>query len=201
MNGILEKKEEGWFVRWSDLHSFTHGTHWMWTPLHPTEVVDETKLKDGDEVEFEITPEFTYGKEVGKTIKIKATINSIETEQETVEESVVIEKIAMDKLKDKWNHLYTFGYPQRPFPTNYENDLNNIKIGLYEGAKGQQEQEKNKYNDEDLRTAYFSGIKTTGEGWNGEYANGNNPSIEEEFQEGFQEWLRQFKNNLKTNNI
>ena len=151
--------------------------------------------------EFEITPEFTYGKEVGKTIKIKATINSIETEQETVEESVVIEKIAMDKLKDKWNHLYTFGYPQRPFPTNYENDLNKIKIGLYEGAKWQQEQDKNKYSEEDLRTAYFSGIKTTGEGWNGEYANGNNPSIEEEFQEGFQEWLRQFKNNLKTNNI
>jgi hypothetical protein len=197
MNGILEKKEEGWFVRWSDLHSFTHGTHWMWTPLHPTEVVDETKLKDGDEVEFEITPEFTYGKEVGKTIKIKATINSIETEQETVEESVVIEKIAMDKLKDKWNHLYTFGYPQRPFPTNYENDLNKIKIGLYEGAKWQQEQDKNKYSEEDLRTAYFSGIKTTGEGWNGEYANGNNPSIEEEFQEGFQEWLRQFRNNLE----
>jgi hypothetical protein len=48
--------------------------------------------------------------------------------------------------------------------------------------------------EEDLKTAYFSGIKTTGEGWNGEYANGNNPSIEEEFQEGFQEWLRQFKN-------
>ena len=38
--------------------------------------------------EFEITPEFTYGKEVGKTIKIKATINSIETEQETVEEAL-----------------------------------------------------------------------------------------------------------------
>jgi len=54
MTGILEKKEEGWFVRWSDLHSFTHGTHWMWTPLHPTEVVDETKLKDGNEVEFEM---------------------------------------------------------------------------------------------------------------------------------------------------
>ena len=69
------------------------------------------------------------------------------------------------------------------------------------GAKWQQEQDKNKYSDEDLRTAYFSGIKTTGEGWNGEYANGNNPSIEEEFQEGFQEWLRQFRNNLKTNNI
>jgi hypothetical protein len=65
------------------------------------------------------------------------------------------------------------------------------------GAKWQQEQDKNTYSEEDLRTAYFSGIKTTGEGWNGEYANGNNPSIEEEFQEEFQEWLKQFKNNLE----
>ena len=111
--------------------------------------------------EFEITPEFTYGKEVGKTIKIKATINSIETEQETLEEAV---------NAFKKTNVYT----------------NEIK----------QKQERS-YSEEDLRTAYFSGIKTTGEGWNGEYANGNNPSIEEEFQEGFQEWLRQFKNNLE----
>jgi hypothetical protein len=108
--------------------------------------------------EFEIIPEFTYGKEVGKTIKIKATINSIETEQETLEEAV---------NAFKKTNVYT----------------NEIK----------QKQERS-YSEEDLRTAYFSGIKTTGEGWNGEYANGNNPSIEEEFQEGFQEWLRQFKN-------
>ena len=63
MKGILEKKEEGWFVRWSDLHSFSQGTHWMWTQLHPTEVVDETKLIDGDIVEFEfITTEYDYSK-------------------------------------------------------------------------------------------------------------------------------------------
>ena len=55
------------------------------------------------------------------------------------------------------------------------------------------EETKNKYSEEDLKTAYFSGIKTTGEGWNGEYANGNNPSIEKEFQKEFQEWLKQFK--------
>ena len=80
-------------------------------------------------------------------------------EQETLEEASDIERIAMDKLKnkwghlytfDKWGHLYTFGYPQRPFPTNYENDLNNIKIGLYEGTKWQQEQDKNKYSEEDM---------------------------------------------------
>ena len=41
-----------------------------------------------------------------------------------------LELEAMDLLKNKWSHLYTFGYPQRPFPTNYENDLNSIIVGL-----------------------------------------------------------------------
>ena len=67
--------------------------------------------------------------------------------QETLEEAADIERIAMDKLKNKWGHLYTFGYPQRPFPTNYENDLNNIKIGLYEGAKYQAER---MYSEEEV---------------------------------------------------
>lgn len=41
-----------------------------------------------------------------------------------------LELEAMDMLKSKWSHLYMFGYPKRPFPTNYENDLNNVIIGL-----------------------------------------------------------------------
>ena len=41
-----------------------------------------------------------------------------------------LELEAMNMLKNKWSHLYTFGYPQRPFPTNYENDLNSVMIGL-----------------------------------------------------------------------
>ena len=52
---------------------------------------------------------------------------------------------------------------------------------------------KRMYSEEDLREAYFSAIKSTGEGWNGEYANGNNPNIEEKFTEGFEEWFEQFK--------
>jgi hypothetical protein len=71
--------------------------------------------------------------------------------QETLEEAADIEKIAMDKLKSKWEHLYTFGYPKRPFPTNYENDFNNIKIGLYEGAKWQQERS---YNEEEVKLLF-----------------------------------------------
>ena len=69
-------------------------------------------------------------------------------EKETLEEAAEIEKRAMDLLKSKWEHLYTFGYPQRPFPTNYENDLNMVKIGLYEGAKWQAERG---YTEEDMK--------------------------------------------------
>jgi hypothetical protein len=72
-----------------------------------------------------------------------------EPPQETLEEAADMERVAMDKLKNKWGHLYTFGYPQRPFPTNYENDLNNIKIGLYEGAKYQA---KGMHSEEDMFT-------------------------------------------------
>lgn len=41
-----------------------------------------------------------------------------------------LQEVAMDMLKSKWSHLYTFGYPQKPFPTNYEKDLNMIMLGL-----------------------------------------------------------------------
>lgn len=51
-----------------------------------------------------------------------------------------VEKIAMDKLKNKWGHLYISGYPQKPFPTNYENDLNMVKIGIHEGLSRNNEE-------------------------------------------------------------
>lgn len=41
-----------------------------------------------------------------------------------------LELEAMDLLKHKWEHLYMFGYPKKPFPTNYQNDLNNVIVGL-----------------------------------------------------------------------
>ena len=41
-----------------------------------------------------------------------------------------LELEAMDILKYKWSHLYIFGYPKKPFPTNYENDLSNVILGL-----------------------------------------------------------------------
>ena len=60
--------------------------------------------------------------------------------------------------------------------------------------KGAQWQQERMYNSkEDLREAYFSAIKSTGEGWNGEFAEGNDPDIREKFSEGFELWFEQFK--------
>jgi len=53
--------------------------------------------------------------------------------------------------------------------------------------------DKRMYSEEDLREAYFSAIESTGEGWNGEYADGNNPNIRKKFGEEFEEWFEQFK--------
>jgi hypothetical protein len=54
-------------------------------------------------------------------------------------------------------------------------------------------QDKRMYSEEDLKDAYFSAIKATGEGWNGEYAEGNSPNVEEKFMEDFNIWFEQFK--------
>lgn len=43
-----------------------------------------------------------------------------------------IEKLAMEKLKYKWSHLYQFGYPKLIYPSNYLNELNSEKVEIYE---------------------------------------------------------------------
>ncbi len=43
-----------------------------------------------------------------------------------------LEKKAIDIIKStgKWSHLFIFGNPKKPYPTNFENDLNNVMLGL-----------------------------------------------------------------------
>jgi hypothetical protein len=64
MKGILTRNEDGiWLVKWSDLHSFGHGTHWMYTELsnHSNSIkyikdnlIMCKPLEEGVEVEFEM---------------------------------------------------------------------------------------------------------------------------------------------------
>ena len=64
MKGILTRNEKGiWMVKWSDLHSFGHGTHWMFTELSSDSnsikyikdnLIMVKPLEEGLEVEFEM---------------------------------------------------------------------------------------------------------------------------------------------------
>ena len=64
MKGILIRNEDGiWMVKWSDLHSFAHGTHWMYTELSndsnsikyiKDNLIMVKPLEEGVEVEFEM---------------------------------------------------------------------------------------------------------------------------------------------------
>jgi hypothetical protein len=65
-------------------------------------------------------------------------------------------------------------------------DMGNTFTNEFEKAKAMEK--------EQIMDAYFSAIKITGEGWNGEYAQGNSPNIEENFMEDFNKWFEQFKN-------
>ena len=41
---------------------------------------------------------------------------------------------------------------------------------------------------EETKDAFFGGIKSTGEGWNGEYANGKNPNVETVFKRDYEQY-------------
>jgi hypothetical protein len=97
--------------------------------------------------------------------------------KETLEEST--KKLILDEWlgDDKTPNLVKWG----------------IEMGFEKGIKWKEEQDKNKYSEEDMRNAYFTAIKSTGEGWNGEYANGNTPNIEKTFNDGFEIFIEQYK--------
>lgn len=44
---------------------------------------------------------------------------------------------------------------------------------------------------EEIESAFFGGIKSTGEGWNGEYANGNNPNVETVFKRDYEQYCNE----------
>jgi hypothetical protein len=82
MNGFLEKIDGIWHVKWSDLHSFAHGTHWMWTPFHPDEIIDETLYKEGDKIEVRFT-EPTYDGETFMAFRYVKIVKEMKNIKET----------------------------------------------------------------------------------------------------------------------
>lgn len=51
-DGFLTFKDGKWFAKWSDLHSFTHGTHWLHVPIDKSQKIEEL-YPDLNENEYE----------------------------------------------------------------------------------------------------------------------------------------------------
>jgi hypothetical protein len=86
-----------------------------------------------------------------------------------------------------------FGYETRADTKSFETTTPNGMLMIAVCKEIIKWQAERMYSEEDLKEAYFSAIKITGEGWNGEYAEGNSPNIEEKFMEDFNKWFEQFK--------
>jgi hypothetical protein len=104
----------------------------------------------------------------------------LDIERKRVHKQETLEEAAL-RLYPKFSHD-----PYNPL----EDVLEDEREIFIEGAEWQAER---MYSEEDMKSAYFSAIESTGEGWNGEYAEGNNPNIEDKFSEEFKEWFEQFK--------
>jgi hypothetical protein len=70
-----------------------------------------------------------------------------------------------------------------------------LKQGYFEGDKpftftnlDHLQHEAQQMHKEETEDAFFGGIKSTGEGWNGEYANGNNPNVETVFRKEYEQY-------------
>jgi hypothetical protein len=83
---------------------------------------------------------------------------------------------------------------ERKFPfTNDDSENRLITIKRLFWIDGAKWQAKSMYSEEDMKQAFFDGIRVTGEGYNGEYASGNHPDIEVEFYESYTKWFNKFK--------
>jgi len=106
---------------------------------------------------------------------------ALEPKQETLEEA------AKSNYDKKTARL--------PVPTSHWINSEFLQVqNFIEGAKWMKEQ---MYSEEDMREAYFTAIRSTGEGWNGEYAGNGSLSIEKTFNDGYEMFIEQYKNKIK----
>jgi len=71
---------------------------------------------------------WSENKEHYNTFKLKSKPTPIPQEE--------IEKMAIDKIKDKWSHLFIVNaIPVRPNPTNFWNEVDMVMLGMYKCAE------------------------------------------------------------------
>lgn len=168
MKGLLKKTETGnWVVLYTKHHPTMIVKEWNSSlPLHP-ECVKFYYLTDNDNktnVEFEIVKEYTDNH-----------TNQVQSYAKLIKQNELMDDV--DKLSWEYSPVKKL---------DHEFIRAAFKAG-YNKAR------QTMYSEEDMRKAYFSGISSTGESRNGEYADGNNPNIEDKFHEEFIQWFEQFK--------
>ena len=42
--GFIDKNDDGWVMRWSDLHSFGDGSHWCYTPIKNSDTINDSDI-------------------------------------------------------------------------------------------------------------------------------------------------------------
>ena len=42
--GFIDKNDDGWVMRWSDLHSFGAGSHWCYTPIKNSDTINDSDI-------------------------------------------------------------------------------------------------------------------------------------------------------------
>jgi hypothetical protein len=101
-------------------------------------------------------------KESYPNISDEEIINRIGNElQERITDTIEeVEKKAMDLLKNKWSHLFVSGYPEKPYPTNFQNDLNNVMIGILSTSVSLQNVKKAQIEILELVQSKLDGNKT-----------------------------------------
>lgn len=201
MIGKLVKEENKWFVKY-----FEDWIGMKYADLHP----DDVKQIEEDSYHFDnIEARIAAYPDVNFELSLSEDPNLYRSTGNIVNSYMTYAKLIPNEPVDEHSYpIYgTFGRDvsieeaaERLYPINNTGDMfmpNREQInnsyrqeGFIEGAKYQAER---MYSEEDLREAYFSAIKSTGEGWNGEYANGNDPDIKEIFTKGFDKWFENFK--------
>lgn len=119
-------------------------------PIIVTNKIDVFKLSDVIDCSLEYANQ--NWKKV-KAYKAKSVSSKLDLPLlPTQEDEEDIEKMAMDELKNKWSHLYISGYPKKPFPSNYQHDLDMIMLGYYKAKANSKV-----YTEEDIRLALQKG--------------------------------------------
>lgn len=140
-------------------------------------VVDESEIKFDDwyiDDSNLLRPSVTSDKDYWSTRKdYKKVIAHLPLNGSPILEGVPL--LPPFEIEDSNKDLFYQKQVMNPYPTGDQSYVSYEKgfIDGYNKAK-----EKYKYTEEDLRKAFLKGVSITGEGYNAEYAQGNDPDIE-----------------------